>query len=315
MKKKLLITMGCSFTEGIGAYPYPHESEDIANFVSEASKNPEWIKNKNFSALSPALIKEVHNLNLKYADSFHENGWPVHLQKKINYDKLINIGKGGAANSACVKLFIENFADSNLSEEYDVLVLWLTTDPSRFSFYQNGSITSLLPNMQNGEKKRHALFEAYSSFVYDTILDSTLDTIFFIRTMKEICDGKGYKFLYASLSGYNSAQFVHSFFPMKESLIPYYVDLPNNHIVPNLKSDMYGSPICGHPNKNGYQYMADSIFSILQKHFPDYINTNVVEEITWEYLGKPKKWYEVSNEYPNKIDWPPVVKKIYNGRT
>jgi hypothetical protein len=71
MKKKLLITLGCSYTEGVGCY----ESRFLEN------NNPK-----------PGIFWPD-----AYEGSrarFHAEGWPAKLQKLLNYDHLINLGKG-----------------------------------------------------------------------------------------------------------------------------------------------------------------------------------------------------------------------------
>ena len=81
MKKKLLFTLGCSFTEGDGAYP------------NEPFFEPEGIP------IDGSRRMEIHGSDLQnwyrntYTSSFHHNGWPAQLVRKLGYDKLINIGK------------------------------------------------------------------------------------------------------------------------------------------------------------------------------------------------------------------------------
>ena len=69
-KRKLLFTLGCSFTEGDGAYP------------DEPFFEPEGIP------LDGSKRTEIHGTPLQqkyrntYTDDFHKNGWPAQLVKK-----------------------------------------------------------------------------------------------------------------------------------------------------------------------------------------------------------------------------------------
>ena len=68
MKKKLLITLGCSFTEGVGCY------------------DPELLK--QYPVINEKIKGDIYNKSIGY---FHANGWPPRLQQKLNYDRLINL--------------------------------------------------------------------------------------------------------------------------------------------------------------------------------------------------------------------------------
>ena len=109
MKTKLLITLGCSYTEGVGCY------------------DPSVLNDEKL----PLGVGRGFEVYTKSLDRFHNFGWPSRLQKKLQYDSLWNIGHGGASNSETAKRWMELFGDKNLSEEYDVLVLWMVTYAER----------------------------------------------------------------------------------------------------------------------------------------------------------------------------------------
>ena len=81
MKKKLLITLGCSCTEGVGCY--------------DLSINPEKL---TYLKLPPKELRLTRQ-------RFHRLGWPNRVGRKINADKVLNLGVGGSSNSAHLKLF------------------------------------------------------------------------------------------------------------------------------------------------------------------------------------------------------------------
>ena len=94
MKPKLLITLGCSWTEGVGCY-VPSVYYNASTAVT-------------FNDIEP-LISKYHDKNKK---NFHEFGWPNRLGKKLAFDKVINLGVGGSSNSTAVKIIYE-FIEQN----------------------------------------------------------------------------------------------------------------------------------------------------------------------------------------------------------
>ena len=92
-KKNLLITLGDSWTEGVGNY--------------EPTALLDYQKNK----ISQQELYSISD-KLRY---FYKEAWPTFLSEKLDYD-LINLGQGGDANSATAKKFICDF-DENM--EFD----------------------------------------------------------------------------------------------------------------------------------------------------------------------------------------------------
>lgn len=245
MKKKLLITLGCSFTEGVGCY-------------------------------DPTLINQYSNiveLNEKNVKRFHDNGWPPRLQKKLNYHKLINLGKAGTGESFHLKRFIEEFGGVNLTEEYDVLIVWLTSPQGRLSFYVNGTLYSILSNWSYPDKKTNDMSLAYARLIENVDLDTCLEQAFYIKTLKEICDGKNYNFLVFPL-GVTVNQ-LHNLLNIPEDMAVHYNYPPHNELIPDLSNHNYKSLLnCGHPNENGYEIMSERMFEIISKHNNTLLNNN-----------------------------------------
>ena len=111
MKPKLLITLGCSWTEGIGIYD---------------------------TKLDPKTNKIIYSIDI---NKIHELSWPNRVGKKLGFNKVINLGEGKGSHSSQVKKFYEYVKNQNF-RDYDVLLIFLMTDPIRISIYKNGSIKS-----------------------------------------------------------------------------------------------------------------------------------------------------------------------------
>jgi len=198
--------------------------------------------------------------------------------KKLGFDKVINLGYRGSSNSAHIKLFCETLLPKieSLKEEYDMLVIWMMTEPSRFSFYSDDRIHSFSPSsnffgLEKGYNQDTSKFEfSYiREMKHDLILGehffNSLDIPFIVTSwnekFKEIY--KVYKTSY--LSPYPLV--IRSFPNDKEE----------------SKRNEYTSPVCGHPNEKGYEIMANSIADNIKKYhskfYFDYENQNV--ELEW----------------------------------
>lgn len=265
MKQKLLITLGCSFTEGVGCY------------------DPELIK--QYPIIDDNVREEISN---KSIERFHANGWPPRLQQKLNYNKLINLGKGGTGESFQLKRFIEEFGGVDLSEEYDVLVIWLASPQGRLSFYVNGILYSILSNWPYPDSKTDNLAKAYVDLIENVDLDTCLEQSFYIKTLKEICNGKNYNFLIFPLGETPSK--LNDVLKITENMVSYYTFPNNNEILPDMSDPHYSSIMnCFHPNENGYEMVAERMFEIIKKYNPSLINNEgpVVFEREWR---APKQW-------------------------
>jgi hypothetical protein len=300
MKKKLLITLGCSFTEGVGAYdlnkiPSVHRPNNIGNdFVVERYK--------------------------LYRPRFHMHSWSRYLQKSLNYDVLINLGLGGSSDSNAIKRFIEVFDENSLSENYDVLVVWGLTFPERISFYKDGKNVSILPGYKHGDTNHYSLGVSYNNFTQNNILDHFLEQIFHVKTMRNLCNRYSFNFLYFSMFNFktniptNLAELHTKYFSHDEYLNSYLPDsnflLKNNEyknisdadittmdkfkrFFPSVE-EMFRvgmlSPVCGHPNEYGYRFLSHRLFSIIEQKFPQYVNHNTPDFFSSLYWGEPSTW-------------------------
>lgn len=256
MKRKLLITLGCSFTEGVGCYDF--------------SFNPE---KKLYSELSPELCDLQRNI-------FHREGWPNRVGKKLGYDKVINLGMGGSSNCAHLKLFTDKVLPliDDLKKNYDILVIWMMTANARFSFYSDYNLQSFSPgrNILDPPSVR-PLEKAYLEDMPEVRIGPAREQIFLIKISSYLFQNLGIKFLYSSWAD-------ELYLPFK------YVDR-RYWLIPAPKAiDLYRNSndtceLCGHPNENGYEYISDNIVKAIKKYHPSLYSGPPVDEIEWEYLG------------------------------
>jgi hypothetical protein len=258
MKPKLLITLGCSYTEGVGCY--------------DLSTIPKEITRKNY--YQSELYSEIYNKNL---DKFHENGWPNKVGRKLGFDEVINLGLGGSSNSGHLKLFIEKFYDSDLSN-YDVLIIWMMSDPSRFSFYSNGYNNNFILNNFFQSKE---IETAYLNLIKDVDHDTLLEQVFYMKLMEQFCENKNYKLIFTYWSPVNKK--LNSYFKTKKLLTPHYEDILDM----GEDFENYHSPICWHPNEAGYEVIANKIVQNIKIYHPYVKIDKYNENIKWKWGGNP----------------------------
>lgn len=281
MKKKLLLTMGCSLTQGLGCY-----DPDTINF----KKLKGWHFNKPENEKHKEFIRLVYEKNQK---RFLEYSWGSVLQEKLKYDRFVNMGRGGSSTSGQVKLFYEKLPFLKSLKEYDVLLIWLLPVPFRFSFYTHGSNLDVMPgsNALHQKWKYSKIDEAYIKFTENLWYDSFLEQKFYKEIIKLSSKHLGFKFLYTSVADQKGCPHTHLFKKMfKEdynlSLLSKGKLLPCEEKNPELFSILK----CHHPNEKGYKLIAEGIFkriklydkSLLCKNAPD----SYSKEWNGDYLNK-----------------------------
>jgi hypothetical protein len=259
MKKKLLITLGCSFTEGVGCY------------------DPDTIPIDMVDRMKHEKIEEVYISN---KSRFHNYSWPSQLQKKLKYDKLINLGLGGSSTSGNLKVWFEKYYDKNFSDDYDVLIIWMLPEPTRFSFYRERKIMNINPSMAKNVYNIYSydLGIEYINFLENLDLDPILEQIFYLKIFEDHLKNQKYNFLYVPLNHTQNWYFdklykADSMINLKESVLPNFV------INPDMKS-----LICNHPNEKGYEQVSEKIFEWIKKYKQNLISENnpTVYESVWD---------------------------------
>ncbi len=262
MKKKLLITLGCSLTEGVGCYDTATIPPDMVNML----------KHEKFS--------EVYDMN---RERFHKFSWPSYLQKQLNYDFLINLGLGASSTSGNLKVWFEKYYDKNFSNEFDVLIIWLLPEASRFSFYRNSYVKNIIPytRLYSFNSDDYYIGKEYLKFIKETELDTMLEQTFYLKIFEEHCKFNNYNFLYTPVD-YTRNKFFNNFYNTENRMIFNDSILPNFSKYPSMKS-----LICNHPNELGYDYVSNKMFEWIQLNRPELISTNIPTKFEANWDGYP----------------------------
>jgi hypothetical protein len=227
-RKKLLITLGCSWTEGQGC-------------------------------------------QIPYQDN-----WPIQLGKKLGFDKVYNFGKRGGSHSGQVKLLYDYLSKHNL-DNYHVLVIFLMTEPTRFSFYINHTIQNY---MIKGYWDIEPIEKGYLETIEDLEVDPTLEQVFYIRTLESLCLNNNFDLLVTTWAD-NYKIFFDIYQNPKINLFSTIRKL----VPPKDENWTYFAP-CSHPNELGYEWIANEMYNgIKEKHskwYSDVSNPN----IQYEWLGE-----------------------------
>lgn len=250
-KKKLLITLGCSLTEGVGCYGDLPENSVI--------------EGKDYE---------------KFRNRFHKYSWPSQLVKLLNYDKLINMGFGGSSTSGQLKVFMQKYEDEYF-KDYEVLCLWCLPEPLRLSFYNSGHIENV--QLTNEDI---SFTKGYLEQISDITIDPLLDQLFYVKTMRQICENKNWNFL----AFHNDSMFINYINKLDKNdcwLHDSYFE--------NMEKD-YLSPICDHPNEKGYKIIALKIYENIKNKNYNLVNNENVNKIEMIYNGDSLNYTYLLNE-------------------
>ena len=270
MKKKLLITLGCSYTEGVGCY-----NESLFNSTTIHEMRIE-LRNEDF-----------YNYLRPY---FHENGWPNRLGKKLKYDKVINLGKAASSTSGQLKVFFDLYYN-NKFEGYDTTIIWLLTDPSRFSFYTEGTVRNFQPAQINNniEYPGKSLKKGYVEYINNLKVDPLFDQLFYVKSMESYCESNDFNLLL--LSTQNLYEILMKYFHKSTN----YISQDPINIFSTITNEMT-SPICYHPNEVGYEKFADKMFELIKENHPHLINTISPNNFEWEWNGDGICYTKIPND-------------------
>jgi lysophospholipase L1-like esterase len=225
--KTLLVTLGDSWTQGVGSYPA-------------------FILNK-YGSIPIVVDEHDQSILFKYYD---EHSWPRLLSNSIGCD-LLNLGYGGASNSGMARQFyLHNLDTSKYSR---VLVIQMLTDYSRVSFYsENYNLIDITVNdITSNTDSTFSSF--YSSYVLDVMKNHNQllkETAFYLKTVEAKCLSLNYEFYYCS-----------AFFNVTDLLEFYKVDNllhgSFTRYAEILSEDDFAT--CGHPNENGYEKISQEM--------------------------------------------------------
>jgi hypothetical protein len=239
-RENLLITLGDSWTEGVGCY---HPKLEHQFFKKKIDKQHLYLESRK--------------------DGFFGRGsWPFQLSTILNTD-LINLGIGGDSNSASAKRFIHDFdrLEHIRSKYKKITVIWLLSDPNRFSFYTRQVLNNFLPNLDDSSA---SFVKKYFQHANIDPLDSILETSFYVHAVYWFCKANGLNFVYGSaFSDLSSLKQI--------------CKVPGNIHQHTEKSSMNNyltqsmHAFCNHPNTTGYYTIAAEIKKILELNFKEYV--------------------------------------------
>jgi len=227
----LLITLGDSWTQGVGCY------------------EPE-LKQK---MLNDELTRQ--ELFLASFNRFAEHSWPVHTARHLNAE-VKNLAMGGDANSASVKRLLMGKHDQYINYQ-NVVVVFLMTDPARFSFYNSVDAPGLIQSFMPGSP--HPGHEQFLGHFLEHCLhhpdDEILEMVFYLKVVEHFCKAQGYHFYYGS-AFYKDMKKFHGVYPKSRALIH-----PDHSCIAEMVEldSILMSDICHHPNEHGYQKIGDYI--------------------------------------------------------
>lgn len=264
MQKKLLITLGDSFTEGVGCY--------------DMTVMPEGVKYNGLDKKERAYQRE----------RFHKLGWPNHVGRELGFDKVINLGLGGTSNSYSAKMLVERVLSNKEWVQEDVYVIWMGTEPHRFSFFDGCILTSFLPSYDSG-----GISEAYLKHIENVEIGSLNEQVFYTKVIEQVCQNNNFKLAIVHWSStYKKLYEVYC--------SPYYIFPPPSVLFrANLDKLQDFSTICGHPNESGYKKIADYIISGLKKYRPEFVVGEFNPNLQWEWHG--------SKYFPEKKIIPKII--------
>lgn len=256
-KANLLLTMGCSFTEGMGCY----DEMLVKKYKVKEGDGTTYTWPLNFELLY-----------LNSFDNFHKFGWPNNIGKLLGYDEVINMGYSGSSTSGQVKILTEKYLNDTLNE-YNVDIIWMLTDPNRFSFYIDKKIYDFHPT------KESLLESSYLKTIKDET-DSLLEQKFYIKLIEEICSKRNWNLLITHWSHHYFKQ-IKEIYKSKN----YIKSMPEESVLtkPSLKSS-----ICGHPNQLGYEYISKQMLKVILLHHKEFVKGEYNKNIKWTWTGPPR---------------------------
>jgi hypothetical protein len=245
MTKKLLITLGDSWTHGVGCYT-PEYLERTNNLSIHLSSE----ERKDYD-------DEIEKMEKQYS-------WPSITSRILNYD-LKNLGIAGFTNPGIAKTFI-NDKYANFRSNYDEVVLvFLLTDPHRFSLYLNTNGNSSILwsvttrgftiNEETGSTGENLYKPPYiPAYIHDLYISHMIphgamqETLFSIRAVEYFAKSCGYKFHWGT--AFTPVNEIINKYKIEGCLHPTEFDSFKELIVSTHSSK--GFSRCSHPNPLGY---------------------------------------------------------------
>jgi hypothetical protein len=248
MKKKLLITLGDSWTYGIGCGTKEYGTKGRNSFNSDE----EWRQHK-------ALISKVEK---KYS-------WPSVCSNLLDSD-LINLGAPALSNPVLTRQLIYGNSHVHYKDIYDkVIFIFMLTDPYRFGLFTNDGLQSITVRRFPDIDKDLAVYketnmeEPFFQLYMNKMVPSGArdETIFNLQCVEYFCKSCGYDFYWGT--AFTRHQEISLHYKNVESCLHYNEFDSFKDLILN-KHNTDGFSPCAHPNEIGYDTMARYIANKLR---------------------------------------------------
>ena len=258
MKKKLLITLGDSVTEGEGVY----DSAILNKLLDE----------KGVSHEDVVLSDKEKDL---FKEDFHKEGWPNRVGQKLGFDKVLNLGYRGTSNFSHLEIFLNRILPiiSELKKEYNISLIWMLTELNRISHLTNeGTFYNIMPHLERSKIER-----GYFKLLVERKINLEQD-FSYLLTMSEILF-KFFEIEFLICSWSSSLKYLYDNYETDNFLTPKFSRI----MPPNDPS--YYSPICYHPNRKGYEYVANWIVKMVDNYHPNFRKGSFNRKMVWKHMG------------------------------
>jgi len=255
-----LLTVGCSLIHGSDGFP-----KEFIEYCKPLKKNK---------------VDELKNLyDTRW---FTLNGIGHNLQKKLNYNRLINIGIGNSSIGLQIDELFRLVDLKKLKQQHDkVTVFLLLTYPSRYNKYINGQSKTIELELYEtiGVNKKQNTDNVYE--------DAVKDQIKYINILGSICELNEWNFVWGCVD------------PVQEEIIKtnklsnYLNDLiqtpfeESNEVIMdfNVLRENGLLSFDAHPNKEGYKRISENLYLWIKKNKPQLINNSIVSDYIVERIS------------------------------
>lgn len=243
--KSTLITLGDSWTEGIGCYG--HADTEFMDSMESLAKNTKNLWSASVEWQKFMQSKETQQRMSQYS-------WPSLLSRHYN-SRLINLAHAGDSNSGQVKLLYE-LDPADMQEP--VQVIFVTTSPDRFSFYHKSGIWNYQPartasplasNIDPTQAGAHA--ELAKWFALSQDFDGMQrEAQFYIEAAYMRCKALGWRFAwipaFSNELDYSGSNRLHE-----------------SQVIKDWLTEDADKAVCGHPSEQGYKKIALQLSQLL----------------------------------------------------
>lgn len=264
-----LVTLGCSFSEGVGCY-------DIELF-------------KQYGDIHHEEFVEINTPN------FLEGSIGRYIQKTCGFKKYYNYAHGASSNKT---QFLKFF--NNLPTDDDVTVIWQITFYTRKGGIFNNRLKDWTIATDSWVKEYYnQIIQMYDDDSFGGITtrpygtftgidkDDRIEVAIYISILNEFCKSKGWKFLCWFWES-NEFEIVKEIYPkIEECIVPFNRSQMNDkHTSAHITGD-------GHPNEEGYKLIASDLLKEIDTHGKNFKWPHDTPEL-WKPIDK---FEEISDKY------------------